>query len=173
MDRAEFWRLIEDTRAQSDGDQEEQMASLYGLLEALSPDEIVSFDTHFRACMRDARRTDLLAAATIIDGFWTSTDSFQDFRSWLVSSGQAVYESALADPDNLADVLEVGAEIEFEDFCYIAERVWEEKTGRDRQEMYEESEPPSQSSELDGPGWENEDELKQRFPRLCAKFQQP
>jgi hypothetical protein len=173
MDRAEFWLLIEACRDQAGGDQAAQTAAVYDRLERLSAEEVVSFDTHFRACMRAARRTDLLAAATIIDGFWVSTDAFQDFRSWLVSRGRAVYEASLADPDSLAETLEPGDDIEFEEFCYIAGRVWAEKTGRNRQEMSGPSGPPSQSSGPDGPNFANEEELRRRFPRLWAKFPQP
>jgi hypothetical protein len=99
-----------------------------------------------------------------------SSDGFQDFRSWLVSEGREVFESVLADPDNLANVLAPGDDFDFEDFCYIPGRVWEEKTGRDRDEMYPEGKPPSQSNRADGPKFESEAEVRRRFPRLWAKF---
>jgi hypothetical protein len=72
MDRKHFWRLIEASRKQGGGDQATQADALYGLLRELSPDEVVRFDTHFRLCMRAANRTDLYAAATIMDGFWVA-----------------------------------------------------------------------------------------------------
>jgi hypothetical protein len=123
MDVKQFWRIIEESRRRAKGDQAAQADALYDLVERVAPDEVVSFDEHFRNCMYAANRTDLLAAATVIDGFWASTDAFQDFRSWLVSQGQEIFEAALQDPNNLADVLEPDDNFEFEEFCYIAGRV--------------------------------------------------
>jgi hypothetical protein len=128
----------------------------------------VSFDTHFRECLRAANRTDLWAAVTLLDGFWVSTDAFQDFRSWLVSRGRAVFERVLRDPDSLAGAVEPEDDFEFEGFCYIAGRVWEEKSGRNRQEMYGKAGPPGQAT---GPEGEqlDEAELERRFPKLWAR----
>lgn len=75
-------------RIQAVDDHAVQMAALFDGLERLSAEEVVSFDTHFRACMKAANRTEIFAAATIID--------------------EAVFEAALADADSLAEVLEPG-----------------------------------------------------------------
>lgn len=42
--------------------------------------------------------------------------------------------------------------------------------GRDRQGMYSELGPSSQSTGPEGPKYANEYEVRKRFPRLSAKF---
>ncbi len=58
-------------------------------------------------------------------------DGFEYFQRWLISKGRNVFETALADPDSLADVLapDVKEPCEFEAFAYVAGKVWASKTG--------------------------------------------
>ncbi|MCK5353817.1 MAG: DUF4240 domain-containing protein, partial [Methyloprofundus sp.] len=66
-------------------------------------------------------------AAYIIGG-GCSDDSFIDFRYGLISKGKMIYESAIKDPDSLADFSE-RAEIQNESFAYIAQDLYKEMTG--------------------------------------------
>ena len=101
-------------------------------------------------------------------GSVVSDDAFTYFLEWLVSQGQTVFENAIANPESLADVVEEGDACDFEGFGYIAARIWEEITGQSSEHM-----PTQGATEAlapNGPAWKDDDDLKQRFPRLWAKF---
>jgi hypothetical protein len=66
----EFWQHIDAWRASAGEDREGQIAPMYDLLEQLNANELVSFERHLRACVKAAKRTDIYAAITIIDGCW-------------------------------------------------------------------------------------------------------
>ncbi len=99
------------------------------LLGELAPDEVVAFQRAFDDRMREACRWDLWGAACIIEE-GCSDDGFTDFRSWLISMGRDVFESALRDPESLVDVASAdGVEVcSFEEFQYIPGQVYEELT---------------------------------------------
>jgi hypothetical protein len=67
----------------------------------------------------------------------------------------------------LADAVTKGQVCALEGFGHIATRVWEEKTGLPVDEM-----PGHKATEAkapSGPAWKDDDDLKQRFPRLWTK----
>jgi len=75
---------------------------------------------------RQAYRWDLWGAAYIIGG-GCSDDGFIDFQYGLIAKGREIYESALANPDSLAD-LAIPGEIPNELFGYVADNVYEDLT---------------------------------------------
>src|SRR5262245_12955539 len=104
MDELEFWSLIDRSRAIASGDVDKQEAELERLLIGRSVEDLVAFDRILYELHRVAHgRDDLWDAGYLIDG-GMSDDSFSDFCDWLITRGRQVYELALADPDNLADV---------------------------------------------------------------------
>ena len=54
--------------------------------------------------MARAYRADLWEAIDIIACGY-GDNSFEEFREWLIGQGQAIFEKALSDPDNLADLV--------------------------------------------------------------------
>jgi hypothetical protein len=81
----------------------------------------------------DMEPRDGLWAVAFAMGGGCGHDSFDDFRSWLISMGREVYEAALSDPatvyrlvDPAEDVADI---IFFEEFQYVAPRVLREKLG--------------------------------------------
>lgn len=161
MESSRFWEIIALSR-QPDGDQDKQLQALRQQLDALSPEEIVSFQTHFYACQRAAYRWDLWGAGYILNG-GCSDDSFMDFRSWLISQGQERYEAALRDPETLAEFFDPENDCcVFEVFAYVGSKAYKAKTGHDEL-------PITLSPHPDPAGerWE-EDDLPQRFPKLWA-----
>ena len=166
MDKTTFWKLIDASRKAADGDAEEQIDALAEKLEPLAPDEIVEFDRILSEYHDRAYDRDLWAAAYIIGG-GCSDDGFMDFRGWLISRGEKVYEAALADPESLAKVVGPDDECQVEGYQYVASRVWEEKTGKDMTEFPRHA--FERKSEPSGADWE-EDDLDERFPKLCKKF---
>ena len=83
--------------------------------------------------------------------------------------GREVYEAALANPDSLVDVdfEDASAEMSFEGYQYVADEVFEDKTGREL--------PMSDVSfpvEPAGEAWdeEDEDDLKAVCPNLFKMY---
>ena len=167
MDRSRFWEIIDISRKRARGDQHAQYDALEVQLRALPADEIAEFDAYFSDCLGRADCNEVYAAAAVIDGFWVSDDAFTYFLEWLVAQGEKVFEAALQNPDSLAEAVEKGQVCAFEGFGYIATRVWEEKTGLSADEM-----PGQKATEAKAPAgaaWKDDDDLKQRFPRLWTK----
>lgn len=97
-----FWQLIDDVRNATDR-MPDVPERLIDVLCTMEEQEIVDFESHYTDCLHrsyDARLW--LAAVAIMDG--CGDDTFSDFRSWLIAQGRARFESALADPDSLADL---------------------------------------------------------------------
>jgi hypothetical protein len=140
----------------------------------------MEFDRIFGEVVNRAYDWNLWGAAYLIEG-GCSDDGFEYFRRWLISMGREVYEAALRDPESLADVAgQPGIEFddlgtEFEEFGYVAYEVYEEKTGRelvDDIQPLSSPGPSARSREPAGYGWDfdDEDEVRRRFPKLMAKF---
>lgn len=161
MDAGQFWSIIEQIK-----DSEEPEDDIIPLLQKLSSEELVSFQTHFDTFVENAYKWDLWAAAYVING-GCSDDCFLDFRYGLISKGKEVYEAALENADNLADY-DLEEELFNEVFGYVAMEVYEERT--------EEEMPRKPSAEPEipmGKEWDFEDdeENKKYLPRLCQKYE--
>jgi hypothetical protein len=173
MNKAAFWKLIDGSRENSGGDLDEQVADLRARVEKLDPIEIVQFGKLFDEFWIRAYTWDLWAAAYILGG-GCSDDSFLDFRGWLISRGERVYEEALRDSETLAQVVDAedGDECKYEGFQYVAREAWQNKT-RKRPGDFPASEV-KQAREPAGEPWsEDGDDLKLRFPKLWRKFVEP
>jgi hypothetical protein len=160
MNIDEFWEIIANG---SNSDEPETI--IRNELEKLSPDEIASYQSHFDTLHANAYRWSLWGAAYLIGG-GCSDDGFTDFRYGLISMGKDVYESALADPDSLAS-LGPDVEIANEDFGYLAQEVYEEKTENEipRIEYTAPIEPTGEEWDFD-----DENENSKRLPRLSKLF---
>lgn len=164
MDRSTFWAHAGRVRAQAGADIEAYESALRAELRGLSPEELVSFDQHLHQLVADAYHWKLWAAAYLING-GCSDDGFYYFRAWLVMQGQAIYETALADPDALADVCAVPNEdAECEEVLYVARQLYEEKTGQELTPQPLRGETPG--DEPSGAPWD-EDDLPELLPRLA------
>jgi hypothetical protein len=168
MNEAEFWRIIDLTTHAciGDGGGETQAELLIQYLSELSEGEILDFDYIFRKLHAQAYSCKLWEAAQIIaDG--CSDDGFTDFCAGLIGRGQAIYEAALTDPENLLDVVEAGEYISAEFLNYVAMNAYEIRTGLDHSEM------PSHhyGERLSFKGeWSKQEELPIKYPKLYAKF---
>ncbi len=165
MDKAQFWRLIEDAKSESEGDCDTQVRLLKTALLKLEPDQIIGFDRILDDLRDAAFRWDLWGAAYLING-GCSYDCFVYFGCWLIAQGQEVYENALQDPDSLADAIEPDfADAECEPLLYAADHAYEQKTQQviSREQQVIPREGPA------GTKWENGD-LDAMFPRITAKI---
>ena len=173
MNKKLFWQIIAQSRDEFDpdlqsGNMDRQLDRLYDLLSGLDPRETIFFDMIFHQLLAESYRWDLWGAAYIISEGMCSDDSFDYFRSWLISMGQEFYENALKNPDSLADSAgQPGIEdIFFEEFAHVASNVYMEKTEEDMPDPHI-SLPASPL----GDQWQEEPaDLSRRFPKLWAKF---
>jgi Protein of unknown function (DUF4240) len=167
MNKETFWKIIDSSRQEAANDPDVQIDTLEEALSKLSPEDIVAFDRWMREYHLRAYTWELWAAAYIIGG-GCSDDGFMDFRGWLISKGEKVYEAAFADPETLVDVVkdeDAGGQIE--GFLYIANQVWSEKTGKDMDDFpYPDMKYPDDPS---GESWD-EDDLEKLYPKLTKKF---
>ncbi len=171
MDKAQFWRLIEDAKEKSGDDCEEQAELLKRALVKLPPEEIIAFDRILDAFLDEAYRWDLWGAGELINGF-CSDDGFFYFRCWLVAQGKTVYENALANPDSLADVVEPDFDnAECEALLYVAGTAYEAITGLEIPRSV--IQQPDASGDYTAPEpagpKPNEDNSMDFYPRLWAR----
>lgn len=167
MDKVKFWKLIDASRRAAEGDPEEQMDLLREKLIELPAEEIVAFDRIFSEYHSRAYTWGLWGAAFVI-GEGCSDDGFMDFRGWLISRGEKVYETALANPDSLAKVLtDDDGDCQVEGFQYVPSQAWEEKTGKDAEDFPDHGlVVPKEPS---GEEWKEED-LGTLYPKLSRMF---
>ncbi len=172
MDIERFWEIVESSRQDieldgADGNMERQLDGLRRRLLELPPEEIVDFRDRLLERMNAAFQWELWGAAYLIGG-GCSDDGFTDFRGWLISMGQDIFERALADSESLVDVANApGVEdVFFEEFLNVPAHAYEEATGRKIPEYT--GQIPSEPA---GKKWSEEgDELERRFPRLWKKY---
>ena len=124
-----FWELIDEARRRAKGNSEDQLALLGKMLGELPEDQIVAFGTAFDQHHARGYTWDLWGAAYLIGG-GCSDDGFADFRGWLISQGQSVYDAALSNPESLAPLAsQYECECQVEGFQYLAMQAWAKKTG--------------------------------------------
>lgn len=174
MTHEKFWRLIDQARAQSDGDHDVLNEQLEEQLLDLSPEEIVGFQRILDELMEISYRWDLWGVAYLMNG-GCSDDDFVYFRAWLISQGARLFEAALADADGtLATVFDPNEEgaYENEGFLFAAHAAYETKTDRDLfEDAALDNAHRNHDAEPAGQPWpEDEEALAQRFPKTFRKL---
>jgi hypothetical protein len=154
MNQQEFWTLINISIEGTSGDKNAQCQKLQEQLLLLAPEVIVQFQSLFDGYM-------------IQEG--CSDDGFIDFRSWLISKGQTVYEASLKDPDSLADsITPHDGACQFELFQYVAVDAWSQKTGQ-LPDLFPYGGNVARKQPA-GREWRYDTHFEKRFPKLCARF---
>lgn len=162
MKENEFWKLIETSGKQSQGNGDEQVKLLESALGGLPETEILDFDRLLHEQMASSCKRNLWAAAYIINR-GCSDDGFDYFRAWLIAQGKETFQNALNNPEILADIPE--GEVERELLLYAAVNAYEKKF--DKKFPY----PKRSSPQLTGDEWkEDEAHLSKLYPRLFARF---
>ena len=163
MESKKFWKIIENTKSESSGDYEKQQSLLERELLKLTAKEVLEFDNKFRTLRGKIYTWDFWAAAYIING-GCSDDCFSDFRGWLIGQGKSIFESAVQNIETLSELKETN-DGNWEGLSYISTDIYKKKTGNDMPNEIQEN------FEIIGEEWEeDENELKNRFPKLYAKF---
>lgn len=159
----QFWAAIETVRASAGSDTEARVDALGRHLSELTLEEIQDFQRKYDQMVHVANRWDLWGAAYLMNG-GCSDDGFRYFCHWLISEGRERFESAIADPDSLAEVPHRDY-FELESFAYEALKAYESKGGGELERDF--------TIELASPVGEewSEDDLPERFPRLAEKYE--
>lgn len=162
MTRDEFWSLIDATR--SGDDVHEHVEALQSELSSRPAEEIVDFERYMTELLASSYTWNLWGAAYLING-GCSDDGFDYFRGWLITQGRLVFENAVSDPDSLADLLGLEEDVECEEMLYVAQSAYEIVAGNEIPVV------PINLPDL-GEGWDFDDdgEMKRRYPKLFAKF---
>jgi hypothetical protein len=144
---------------------------LISVLKDLDLDELVRFDRWFNERTDEAYRRDLWSVAELVNG-GASDDGFEYFCCWLVGMGKQVFEAVLANPDNLADVVEpdfMDAEAEIYSSGWVA---WRERGG-DEEEFDRADDRLGKHRRVKLRGrWLNfySKAVRKRFPKLTALY---
>lgn len=174
MTQDRFWELI-DQSSEYEAEPAHQIEFLRQLLLDLSAAELAAFERAFHREQLQAYTWKLWGAAYVIHG-GASDDGFEYFQRWLMSKGRDIFETAVSDPDSLADMLadDTQGPCEFEEFAYVASSVWQEKTGINPWEDSQGRFPYRGASPADNPFGmpfkEDADFLSKEYPKLWARF---
>lgn len=172
MEWKQFWRIV-DEAYRDDGP--DHFESLKQRLAGLTWPEIVGFQMRFDEALAAANTIELEGAAHLINGGEHGGDGFRDFRAWLVGRGRHPYEAALKNPDALADILD-GDPVDGFGLDTAALRAYEERTGMsDFYEVLDRIEKDMPPPPPEGLDWDFEDEaeMRKRFPKLCHLYLTP
>jgi len=176
MDKNEFWKIIDYSMANSNGNRETQEKLILEKLLSYTLEDITSFEIIFRQLVIEADDFKIMGAEKIIEG-WVMDDSYLYFRCWLIGQGQRTFEEALKDPDYLANIVSKGEYTNFEELMYVATKAYSQISGKEEDETfprgvaivakeldYDFGAPPTK-----GTDW-TEDQLPSLYPKLWAKF---
>ncbi|MDX1994631.1 MAG: DUF4240 domain-containing protein [bacterium] len=102
----DFWDFVK-TRREATKDNPDQFAErLIDELVSLGLQQVLDFFQWFESLLDRANTYELWDAVDIIE-CGASESTFLDFREWLILQSQEVYEKALADPEWLADYVQL------------------------------------------------------------------
>jgi len=183
MDKAGFWKLIEEARADT-GLSLDIAPFLVGRLAEMDVGDIIRWARIYDVYQRLSYKMKLWAAAYVING-GCSDDGFEYFRGWLIAQGREVFLNALANPDSLAEVDVRMDEAEYEPMLYVGGEAYFIKMniGRPDYDAFQEAakDHALDESELQyiiadihfaediDAEWA-EDGLESVVPKLCEKF---
>ena len=166
MDRSRFYELIDEARPSPDpAAPSADPAELREVLERLDDDELIGFAAAFARELVRLNRWEIWGAGYAALGplGGIGDDGFHYFRCWIIGKGADAVDTALEDPDGLADHLgeEEGEDLLNEELEYVATELLEDR-GIDAPEAEEEVDGHPAGDEFD------EDLLERDYPRLSA-----
>lgn len=106
MDVDQFWTMIERS-GEKHADKHERTRWLQTRLALLRGEAIVDFAILLDQSRRRADQWVMWGAATLIMSGYCSGDAFFYFQPWLIGLGREAFERVVAEPDELAEILQV------------------------------------------------------------------
>jgi hypothetical protein len=129
VDREPYGAVVEKARPKNNNP-EAHCAALTRRRQRLPAAEIIDFERIFSGLVGDAYRADLWDVFKAING-GCSDDGSVYFRWWLVMQGRDVLETALADPESVAEINGGAEELEHEGYGYVALHASRAATGEE------------------------------------------
>lgn len=126
MNLDEFWQIVERTAVAPT--EEEQLELYRKELDELPLGDLELFIQFYGELFVALYNWDLWLVAWLARGGRCSDDSFHYFRSWVISRGRTVYETALNDPEGLAAFIHEAESASFERFAYVGPDVYRSRT---------------------------------------------
>ena len=162
MDEGQFWELVQRAHDAASDDMDRKCEVLKAGIGMLSRNDANDFAILFDTMMDRAYTRELWGAAYVING-GCGDDTFDDFRSSLISRGRSCFERAIAEPDSLADEPFHETAWFYEGYQYAV---------GDRIKAVAGMRPGRRHPLPDRPSGEDwvEGDLSELFPRLHAKF---
>lgn len=173
LDEETYWQIVEKS-LKAASNPEEQIRFLVKEITQLDPQQIIGFRLRTDKFLYDTYNSEIWCAGYIMNG-GCSDDGFEYFRNWIISRGKETYYKTKENPDYLIHEVVEGAEFyELEDFWYVANDAFKQKTGQDLykyidREKFKTSEGNYPQIEFT---WEedNPESMKKICPKLFAKF---
>jgi len=163
IDESLFWQLIDEARKIST-DQFNFLDNLKSTLEGFNPKELRNFDKLLKTKASELNTWQHWALAYIVRR-GCGDDAFDYFKVWAVSKGQKAFNAIKTiDENELVSIFNEDPQLE--EFDYLAEQVYEDKTSDLMQPV------KIKSRKLTGKKWD-EDKLQETFPTLCKMFDYP
>ena len=160
IDESLFWLLIDEARKIS-ADQFNFLDNLKSTLECFNPKELRNFDKFLKTKASELNTWEHWALAYIVRR-GCGDDAFDYFKVWAVSKGQKAFNSIKnIDENELISIFNEDPQLE--EFYYLAEQVYEDKTSDLMHPV------KIKSTKLTGKKWD-EDNLQKTFPTLCKLF---
>lgn len=160
VDKEIFWELIDRSR-RNGNDQFEFLDNLKESLEGFHPNEIRKFHKLLLSTIAELYTWEHWALAYIVRR-GCGDDEFDYFRAWAVSVGRESFEAIVRlDTQHLKNVFSEDPQLE--PILYLAESVYEEKTGEIMKEIR------IRKQKLAGKRWD-EERIELDFPELCDLF---
>ena len=160
IDESLFWQLIDEARKIST-DQLNFLDNLKSTLKGFTPKEIRNFDKFLKTKATELNTWEHWALAYIVRR-GCGDDAFDYFKVWAVSKGQKAFNSIKTIDEN--EIVSIfNEDPQLEEFGYLAEQVYEDKTSDLMQPV------KIKSRKLTGKKW-SEDNLQKTFPTLCKLF---
>lgn len=160
MSAQTFWVIVSRAKMRAGDQLFARISTLHDELKILSNEDLLAFHQQFLDAHLRAYKHDLAAAADLAIGGLTD-DSFEYFRNWLISEGEATFNAVVANPDELAGFSLRGICGQLESYGYVAASLLTQ-----RGLAYE---LPCTGAELPGNPIDVS-EYGARFPRLSSKF---
>jgi hypothetical protein len=165
VNKATFWKLIERANKNQPDEDSDIEDKIREQLLALDASQIVEFFSIYLDLAITAYTYELWAAAYLLKGGGCGDSAFMDFRDWLISQGETVYNEALKDPQTLANVDDDESFGEYiGDLFSCIYTVYKEKYG-------EELPVITVNRRLTQDIWFDwkDDEIEAKYPKLTAK----
>ena len=164
MEEADFWRIVEDARAEAGSDTERVAQVLLRRLRELTPGEIEQFQELWEQAQDELYRWPIHDAATLLLGPLDG-DALLAVQDWIVSHGRRTMRRIQDDPDCLVELTPDRHNARIDWFCGLPVEAHIALTGRPFSVN-----APDGPDEPQGTPAEMTDEarIRQHFPRLTA-----